>query len=132
MRRAIATIFGAALLVAAAAAAAPVTFNRDVAPIFYARCVSCHRAGQAAPMALMTYEDARPWARAIKARVANREMPPWLADPKFSRELAHDPRLTDAQIDTVVAWVDAGAPRGTGEPPPPPLLHDEWHTFKNR
>src|ERR1043166_3575892 len=64
------------------AAAPPPTFNRDVAPIFYARCVGCHRAGESAPMALVSYDDARPWARAIKARVVSREMPPWLADPR--------------------------------------------------
>ena len=110
------------LVAAAAASAAPVapTFNRDVAPIFYARCVSCHRPGEVAPMALVTYADARPWARAIKTKVASREMPPWFADPKFSRALANDHSLTQAEIDTIVAWVDSGAAQGTGSPPPPP------------
>src|SRR6185503_14123020 len=88
------------LAVAAVTAAAPIaapsspTFNRDVAPILYRRCISCHRQGEAAPMALVTYQDVRPWARAVKARVASREMPPWFADPKFSRELANNPSLT--------------------------------------
>ena len=83
-------------------------------------------------MALVTYQDARPWARAIKTRVATREMPPWSADPKFSRELANDHSLTDSEIDTIVAWVDAGAPQGAGAPPPPPSFTPGWHTFKNR
>ena len=108
------------------------TFNRDVAPVLHARCVSCHRTGQPAPMPLLTYDDVRPWARAIKARVIGREMPPWFADPTFSARLANDPRLTEAEIETIAAWVDAGAPRGSGDAPPPPGFHDEWHAFKNR
>jgi hypothetical protein len=113
----------------------PPTFNGDIAPIFYSKCVTCHRTGEAAPMPLMTYEDARPWARAIKTRVLAREMPPWFADPKVGRELANNPTLTDEQIATVVAWVDAGAPRGSGTPspgPPVPAFAEGWHTFKGR
>ena len=64
--------------------AAP-TFSRDVAPIFYSKCVSCHRRGEIAPMSLLSYEAARPWARAIKTRVAAREMPPWPAAPPYGR-----------------------------------------------
>src|SRR5580765_4559997 len=59
---------------------APVTFTKDVAPIFQRSCQTCHRPGAIAPMALLTYEDARPWARSIKQKVANREMPPWYID----------------------------------------------------
>ena len=122
-----------ATVTAATASAAPSpTFNRDVAPIFYRRCISCHRQGEAAPMALVTYQDARPWARAVKARVASRQMPPWLADPTFSRELANNPSLTGQEIDTIVAWVDAGAPQGDGTAPPPPAFTEGWHNFKNR
>ena len=65
---------------AAAASTAP-TFNKDIAPIFYANCTSCHRAGEIAPMSLMTYKDARPWAKAIANKVADGTMPPWHADP---------------------------------------------------
>ena len=83
-------------------------------------------------MSLLTFQDARPWAGAIKARVASREMPPWFADPRFSHELANDNRLTDAQIATIVAWVDAGAPKGDGDAPPLPAFADGWHRFKNR
>ena len=83
-------------------------------------------------MALVTYADARPWARAIKTKVASREMPPWFADRKFSRALANDQSLTQAEIDTVVAWVDSGAAQGTGSPPTPPQFTEGWHNFKNR
>jgi hypothetical protein len=125
-------ILAASATAAASGAPTPPTFNRDVAPIFYSKCISCHRSREVAPMALVTYQDARPWSRAIRTRVANREMPPWFADPKFSRELANNPSLTDAEIKTIVAWVDAGAPQGTGTLPPPPPLTQGWHTFKNR
>src|SRR6058998_3028806 len=88
-----------------AIASGPPTFNQDVAPIFYSKCIVCHRAGEAAPMALTTYDDARPWARAIKTRVARREMPPWFADPRFGRELANNHSLTDLEVETIVTWV---------------------------
>jgi hypothetical protein len=119
---------GSALLIALAAG----TFNQDVAPILYRRCIACHRAGEAAPMPLVTYEDARPWARAIKTRVVSREMPPWFADPRVGRELANDPRLTDAEIAAITAWVDAGAPRGSGDPPAVPSFTAGWRQFKGR
>jgi hypothetical protein len=103
-----------------------VTFTRDVAPILYERCVSCHRDGEVAPMALLTYDDVRPWARAIKRKVASREMPPWGADPKFGR-FKDDQSLTDAQIDTIAKWVDGGAPRGnTDDLPPAPTFATGW------
>ena len=92
------------------------TYNQDVGPILLSNCVSCHRPNQIAPMPLLTYTDARPWARAIKAKVAAREMPPWFADPRFG-EFANDPSLTDDEIDTITAWVDAGAPEGDGPAP---------------
>src|SRR5256885_6681797 len=98
----------ASVVVAQTVAAAPpgtVTFTKDVAPILHAKCVSCHRAGEVAPMALLTYEDARPWARSIKAKVIARQMPPWFADPHVG-SFANDPRLSDAQIATIAAWTD--------------------------
>jgi mono/diheme cytochrome c family protein len=93
-----------------AAAPDPPTFTRDVAPILHARCVTCHRAGEVAPMALMTYEDARPWARSIKNKVVSRQMPPWMAEPGVG-VFENDPRLTDAQIATIAKWVDDGRRR---------------------
>jgi hypothetical protein len=94
-----------------AARAPAVTFTRDVAPILHAKCVACHRAGEVAPMALITYQDARPWARAIKDKVVSRQMPPWFADPGVGA-FANDPSLTAGEIETIARWVDAGAPRG--------------------
>jgi hypothetical protein len=88
-----------------------VTFNRDVAPIFYKNCAECHRANDIAPMALMTYKEARPWARSIKEKVATREMPPWSPDPRYG-EFTNDHRLAQKDIETIVAWVDQGAKEG--------------------
>src|SRR5262245_24934618 len=85
-----------------------VTFTKDIAPILYSKCVACHRAGEVAPMPLLTYEDARPWARAIKQKVVLRQMPPWFADPKHGT-FANDPSLTTREIDTISKWVDGGA-----------------------
>jgi len=92
---------------------AGVTFTKDVAPILQRSCVTCHRTGQIAPMSLRTYEEARPWARAIKTRVAARSMPPWHIDKTVGiQEFKSDLSLPDKDIATIVAWVDAGAPRG--------------------
>ena len=88
-----------------------VTFNRNVAPIFYKNCAECHRANDIAPMALMTYKEARPWARSIREKVLTREMPPWSPDPKYG-EFTNDHRLAQKEIDTIVAWVDQGAKEG--------------------
>src|SRR5262245_9192584 len=87
-------------LAASAAQAAPPTYSKDVAPILYEKCAECHRPGSMAPMSLMTYEDARPWARAVKQKVAKREMPPWGADPAIGK-FKNDPSLTQTQIDTI-------------------------------
>src|SRR5258708_28198165 len=95
----------------ASTAAPDVTFTRDVAPILHAKCAACHRAGEVAPMALLTYQDARPWARAIKDKVVSRQMPPWFADPKVG-SFANDPSLTAAEIATITKWADGGAPQG--------------------
>ncbi len=101
-----------------AKAAAPVTFTRDVAPILFKNCASCHRAGEMAPMSLTTFTDARPWARAVKKAVVTRAMPPWGADPKFG-EFANDPRLSEKDLATIVAWVDGGAIEGDARDLPP-------------
>ena len=87
------------------------TFNKDVAPILFDYCVTCHRPDQIAPMTLMSYQDARPWARAIKDKVTKREMPPWFADERYGT-FRNDRRLTPEQIQTIAAWVDGGAPEG--------------------
>jgi mono/diheme cytochrome c family protein len=97
----------------AADAKTAVTFSKDVAPIFQAKCVSCHEPDSIAPMSLRTYEDSRPWARSIKQRVSTRQMPPWHINQAVGvQRFQNDMSLTDAQIETVVAWVDQGAPQG--------------------
>src|SRR5213083_768108 len=77
------------------------TFARDVAPIFYKNCTNCHRPGEIAPMSLLTFKDARPWARSIATRVAKRTMPPWHADPSHG-EFLNDRRLTELEKNTIV------------------------------
>ena len=101
------------------------TFNSDVASIVFENCSSCHRAGQVAPMSLTSYAEVRPWARAIKAKVVSREMPPWFADPQFGH-FKDVPTLTLAEIDTIVAWADGGAPLGEGVMPDIPDFSQEW------
>src|SRR3954466_9662507 len=119
MRRAAAV---AGVLVGIAAVAAPmhagtgepsagVTFNKDVLPVLQKNCQTCHRPGEIAPMSFLTYKDARPWARAMKTAVVNRQMPPWFADPAYGH-FANDKRLSDADISTLSAWADAGAAEG--------------------
>src|SRR6185295_10032800 len=81
-----------------------VTFSKDAAPILYANCVYCHRPGEVAPMSLMTYQSARPWAKSIRQMVIQRRMPPWLADPHYS-EFSNNRRLSESEIQTISAWV---------------------------
>jgi len=95
-----------------------VTFNSDVAAIFYKNCAECHRSNDIAPMSLMSYKEARPWARSIKEKVASREMPPWSPDPKYG-EYLNDHRLAQKDIDTIVSWVDQGAKEGDAKDLPP-------------
>jgi hypothetical protein len=121
--------FAAILIFATAANEAntkSVTFTRDVAPILFKSCAECHRAGEIAPMSLLTYQEVRPWAKSIRERVADRSMPPWFADPKHGH-WANDARLSQKDIDTIVAWVDAGAPKGEdAHLPPLPKFADGW------
>jgi hypothetical protein len=89
------------------------TFTRDVAPIFQEKCEACHRTDSIAPMPLVTYEESRPWARSIKARVEQRQMPPWHIDKTVGiQEFKNDRSLSEDQIATIVRWVDQGAPKG--------------------
>src|SRR5262245_175657 len=97
----------------AADAKAPVTYAKDVAPIFQEKCQNCHRPGQVAPMSLLTYEDARPWARSIKQKVQGRMMPPWHIDKTVGiQKFKNDISLSDEQIDIIARWVDGGAVMG--------------------
>src|SRR5579871_1678376 len=107
--------------IAGAGAQNSVTFSKDVARIFQAHCQVCHRAGQIAPMSLLTYEETRPWARSIRQNVLAREMPPWFIDKNIGvQHFSNDVSLSDQEIATVVKWVDAGAPQGNPSDLPPP------------
>ena len=109
----------------AASAAAP-TFNKDIMPILQANCQTCHRPGEIAPMSLLTYTDARPWAKSIKNAVATQKMPPWFADPNYGH-FANDRRLSQKDIDTLVAWADGGAPEGDAKDKPAArTFQDGW------
>ena len=117
-------------LARAADSSAAATFSKDVAPIFQRKCQVCHRPGTVAPMSLVTYEEARPWARSIKQRVAQREMPPWHIDHSQGiQQYKNDRSLSDAEIATIVGWVDAGAPAGDPKDLPAAVQFrddDEW------
>jgi hypothetical protein len=105
---------------ALAQATAPPTFTKDIAPIFQEKCEACHRPDSIAPMSLQTYEEARPWARSIKARVADRQMPPWHLDKNVGiQKFKNDRSLNDDQIAKIAKWVDAGAPKGDPKDMPP-------------
>jgi mono/diheme cytochrome c family protein len=110
--------------------AKPVTFSKDVAPIFQAKCQECHQPNSIAPMSLITYQNARPWARSIKERVSTHQMPPWHIDKSVGvQKFKNDISLSDDQVDTIVRWVDGGALQGDPKdmPPPKPLVTDnEW------
>jgi hypothetical protein len=121
----IGVVFGALLASVPAFAQTP-TFSKDVAPILYSKCVECHRPTMFAPMSLVKYDEARPWARSIRNRVATRTMPPWGADPAHG-VFKNDPRLSDKEIATILAWVDGGAPKGDdADLPTPPKFVDGW------
>lgn len=110
--------------------AAEVTFAKDVAPIFYKNCVGCHKPNDIAPMSLLTYKDARPWARSIKEKIAAREMPPWSADPHYG-DFSNDARLSQSDIDTIIAWVDQGAKEGNPKDMPAvPAFSEQWEIGK--
>ena len=119
--------FGLAVLfalpaVASAQTTAVPTFTKDVAPIFQKKCESCHRPDSIAPMSLQTYQEARPWARSIRDRVASRNMPPWHIDPTVGiQHYKGDRSLTQKEIDTIVAWAGNGAPQGNPADMPPPV-----------
>jgi mono/diheme cytochrome c family protein len=106
-------------------AAAP-TFAKDVAPILYKNCATCHRAGEIAPMALLRYEEVRPWAKSIREQVITGQMPPWHATNPHGTFL-NDRRLSSEEIDTLVRWVDGGAPQGNAKDAPPiPKFNEGW------
>jgi hypothetical protein len=133
----VASFLGATLLlsgVALAADAPQVTFSRDIAPILQEKCQECHHSGSMAPMSLVTYDETRPWAKAIKARVVARQMPPWHIDPTVGvQKFKNDMSLTSEQIRLIAQWVDEGAPAGNPKDMPPLKQWpnaDEWKAAK--
>ena len=112
--------------VAPATSPGTATYARDVAPIIQKNCMTCHRPGEIAPMSFTNYKETRPWAKAIREVVVTRKMPPWFADPKYS-EFSNDCRLSDQEIQTLTAWVDAGAKEGDPKDlSPNPQFPEGW------
>jgi mono/diheme cytochrome c family protein len=132
MKRVFVLLVGSVATIASVQAGGPSTaavptFAKDVAPIVFNNCASCHRSGEVAPMTFTSYDEVRPWAKVIREKVRTREMPPWGADPAHSLKMRNDRSLTQAQIDTIVAWVDGGAPKGNdADLPPMPKFADGW------
>ncbi len=107
-----------------------VTFNKDIAPIFFKSCAECHRPGEAAPFSALSYKDVRPWAKSIREKVVSKQMPPWHADPHVG-QFKNNRSLTPAEIDLITAWVDGGAVEGNAkELPPAPKFADGWRIGK--
>ncbi|HME09822.1 MAG TPA: hypothetical protein VKG25_22375 [Bryobacteraceae bacterium] len=117
-------------LAAAPASSKALTFHQDVEPILQARCQSCHHPGDIGPMPLLTYQHVRPWAKAIRAAVLQKKMPPWFADPRYG-EFLNNRSLPQSEIDTLVNWVDSGAQEGDSKDAPQPLaFSSDWHIGK--
>ncbi|MGH9837059.1 MAG: DUF3471 domain-containing protein, partial [Blastocatellia bacterium] len=107
-----------------------ITFTKDIAPIFFKNCAECHRAGEAAPFSVLSYKEVRPWAKSIREKVVNKEMPPWHADAHIG-QFKNDRRLSQAEIDTITAWVDGGAAEGNPKDlPPAPKFAEGWSIGK--
>ena len=111
-------------LIAAAGSLGAATFNKDVAPILQRHCQTCHRPGEAAPFSLLTFQQARPWAKAMKEAVLLKKMPPWFADPRYG-SFANDRSLSQADVDTLASWADHGSPQGDPRDLPPPINFTE-------
>src|SRR5215472_12904877 len=124
-------VAGVSVLAVSVAAAAPaLTFHKDIEPILQNRCQGCHRPGEAAPMPLLTYEQTRPWAKAIRVAVLTGKMPPWHADPHYGKFL-NDLSLPAVEKEKLVAWIDSGATEGNpGDAPKPRVFPQGWRIAK--
>jgi mono/diheme cytochrome c family protein len=121
--------FSGGISAQSARSAAP-TFTKDVAPIFYKSCVSCHRPGDIAPMSLLTYEDARPYVTSIRSKVSSGTMPPWHAEAPVGT-FKNDRRLSQQDKDTILAWASNGAPQGNpADLPSAPSFTAGWSIGK--
>lgn len=120
-------LLGLAVATTAIGMADDVTFNKDVAPILFRHCVSCHRPGNIAPMSLLSFKAARPWAASIQEAVLRRKMPPWHADPSIGH-FANDARLSDREIAVIDRWAKSGAREGNAaDLPAAPEFRQRWH-----
>src|SRR3979411_2145273 len=130
-RETVLKILGMLILCAAAGAQTQPawrTFTKDLAPILQARCQSCHRPGEVAPMSLLTYKETRPWAKAIKDAILTKKMPPWFAN---SGHFKNERRLTGTEVATIAGWVENGAPEGDEKDKPAPIQFAEgWSIGK--
>jgi hypothetical protein len=116
-----------AVAMAAAVSSSPVTFNKDVLPILQNECQSCHRPGEVAPMSFLTFEDTRPWAKAIKSAVLTKKMPPWFADSRYGH-FANERKLSADEINTLARWAETGATEGEAKDRPAPVAFvDGWN-----
>src|SRR5207253_9483472 len=106
-RISVAGLFFSLVAVAATTTSTNVTFNKDVLPILQKNCQTCHRSGQIGPFTMLSYKEVRPWAKAIKAAVASRTMPPWFGDPLYGH-FNNDRSLKQEDIEAIVRWVDGG------------------------
>jgi mono/diheme cytochrome c family protein len=124
-------VLGLGAAVAATAASVPsVTYHKDVVPVLQKHCQECHRSGEVAPMAFTSYDQVRPWAKAIKTAVASKKMPPWFADPHFGK-FSNDRSLSQDEINTLVSWVDGGAKEGNAKDAPKPReFFEGWQIGK--
>jgi len=118
----ISCVLGSVTLASAATESAPVTFYKDVLLVLQKNCQTCHRPGEIAPASFLSYESTRPWAKSIKTAVLTRKMPPWFADAHYGK-FSNDRSLAESDIQTLVSWVDAGAPAGDAKDAPRPV---EW------
>ncbi len=125
-------LFALTLSVTVAAMAGTVTttptYYKDIAPVLQNRCQECHRPGEVAPMSFMSYDQVRPWAKAIKTAVLTKKMPPWFADPHVGK-FSNDRSLSQHEIDTLIAWIDGGAQAGNPKDAPAPRQYAEGWTI---
>jgi hypothetical protein len=129
----LATLLTAVVAVSAPAPKDPganVTFNKDVLPILQKNCQNCHRPGEVAPMSLVTYQDARPWAKGIKAAVVTQKMPPWFMDPRYDSHFSDVRRISEADTKILAAWADNGAPEGDAKDKPASLAFQNGWNLK--
>ena len=107
------------------------TYSKDIAPIFQEKCDECHRPNTVAPFSLLDYKSTRPWVKSIKEKVVSRQMPPWQLDRNVGiQHFKNDPSLTDAQVDLIAKWADAGAPEGNPKDLPPALKFTDDNDWK--